>query len=102
MRYSEKVEHSDENIRDFLESGVPIELHCVYQPEGRGGLIHSYEVLVIEDDELNKSCINYLKRQNIPVFEYLDDMDEYEKELQKKYKNSLENSEKGAMGSKIA
>jgi hypothetical protein len=109
MKHSDKAEHGDENIREALESAAPIELHCVYQPEGRGGLIHffylkqaRFYILMIEDDELNKSSINYLKRQNRPVFEYIDDINEYEKELQEKYKNSLESSGKGAMDSKTA
>lgn len=94
MSYSNKVAHSDENIREFLESGDPIELYCVTQFEDGSGLIHSFNVkegrfynLLLRDDELNQSCVEYLKRQSLPVFEYSDDLGEYEKELQKKYKD---------------
>jgi hypothetical protein len=100
MRHSDKAEHSDENIRERLASAAPIELHCISQhSEDQGGLIYFFYLkefrfysLIIEDDELNESCINYLKRQNRPVFEYMEDLREYERELQKKYKNSVASS----------
>ena len=96
MRYTDEAEYRDENIRERLESAAPIELHCISQSEGEERLIYffytkeaRFYILVIEDDELNKFCINYLKRQNRPVFEYIDNLNEYEKELQEKYKNPI-------------
>lgn len=44
MKHTYGVKHSDENIREFLESGVPLDLYCVFQFENDEGLIHSYEV----------------------------------------------------------
>jgi hypothetical protein len=110
IKHTDEAEHRDENIRERLASAAPIELHCISQySEDQGGLIYFFYLkelrfysLIIEDDELNKSCINYLKRQNRPVFEYMEDLSEYERELLEKYKNSLESSDQGAVGSKTA
>lgn len=44
---------------------------------------------MIEDDELNESCIKYLKRQNIPVFSNIEDMKNYESSLREKLENSV-------------
>jgi hypothetical protein len=97
MKNSNGTENSDENIREFLESGDPIELYCITQPEGGRGLIYSFNVkegrfyvLKMRDNESYQSCVEYLKRQGLPVFQYSDDLDEYEKDLQEKYKDSFD------------
>jgi hypothetical protein len=103
------MQHSDESIKEFIESCDPIELYCVYQPEGRNGLMYSFNVkegifynFLIRDNEFNQACVNYLKRQGLPFFQYIGDLNEYEKELQERYKSCLENHREGAVVSETA
>lgn len=109
MKQESLENYSDESIREFLESCDPIELYCISQPEGSDGLIYSFNIkegrfysFLMRDDEFNQVCVDYLKRQNLPVFQYRSDMAEYRKELQEKYKESLEDFREGAMDSRIA
>jgi hypothetical protein len=109
MKHSDKAEHSDVSIQEALISYAPIELYYVTQHEDGRGVIYfldvkegRFYVLKMRENEFYQSCVEYLKRQGLPVFQYLDDIDEYEKELQEKYKDSLENSRKGALDSKTA
>jgi hypothetical protein len=95
MKYSDGVAHSNKNIREFLASLAPIELYCV-----NGGLIHSFDVKEgrfyrwsMRDDRWYQSCIEYLKKQKLPVFECHEDLDKYEKELKEVFKESLEKPE---------
>jgi hypothetical protein len=109
MEHSHSLKDSEANIREALTSYAPIELYYMTQPEGGRGLIYFFDVkesrfyvLKMKDNEFYQSCVEYLKRQNLPVFEYLDDVDEYEKEIQEKYKDSLEDFREGALDSKTA
>jgi hypothetical protein len=109
MENSYSLGDSDMSIREVLISYAHIELYCITQPEGGEGLIYFFNVkegrfyvLKMRDDEFYQSCVEYLKRKGLPVFQYSDDMDEYQKELQEKYKDSLEDFWEGAMNSKTA
>jgi hypothetical protein len=92
IKYSDGVAHSNKNIREFLVSLDPIELYCVHAE-----LIHSFNVkegrfylLLMRDDMWYQSCIEYLRKQKLPIFESHEDLDKYEKELKEVFKDSLE------------
>lgn len=88
MRRIDPAELTDENIHKLLVSDAPMELYCISQAPGETGAIYQYIVddgrlwfLTIEDDGLYEACIDYLKRQGAPVFEYIDDLNNYGKKL---------------------
>jgi hypothetical protein len=109
MEHSYSLKDSDASIREALISYAPIEFFYITQLENGRGLIDFFDVkegrfyvLKMRDNEFYQSCVEYLKKQGLPVFQYLDDVHDYEKEIQEKYKDSLENSREGAVGSKTA
>jgi hypothetical protein len=81
---SEEGQYTDESIYQFLIKDAPIEDYCVIQSDNSiGGLIHFYDVedgrfwvSLIEDNELNLICVDFLRRRGVPFFDSITKMNE--------------------------
>jgi hypothetical protein len=96
MRRSNPSELTDENIHEYLVSGVPLEHYALSTSFGNIGPIYSYTaengrmwVDTIEDDGLYEACINYLLRYGAPILETKEAVEEHTRKLREKYKDLL-------------
>jgi hypothetical protein len=82
MRRTNPKDYTDEDIFRILSADCEIQNYRISQPGNEEtALLYFYDVKegrywvhLIEDEGLNEACVQYLKKQNIPVFSDINNL----------------------------